>query len=212
MLHDPLHGERLVRERHVHDGGGVSFGGGEVDQPALTQEVQRRPSAIVYSSTFSLSRPHRESPRAPPCRFHIEMSRVRHDGAVLHQLHVFAAYHAGIARDGHEDVAHAGGLADGHHAIALDHGLERVRGVDPGYDVSARTAGAPGDAAAAHPVAADDVVARLGAAGWSTASSASRSSTARYRIDCRACSPYRRRSPTSSAYFSAPSIAIARSN
>src|SRR5207253_3841012 len=38
-LHHELGAERVVGEAHVHDGGRVSLGGREVDQPSLAQDI-----------------------------------------------------------------------------------------------------------------------------------------------------------------------------
>ena len=43
VLHQVLGGERLVGEAHVHHAGRVAFGGGQVDQAAIGQQVDLAP-------------------------------------------------------------------------------------------------------------------------------------------------------------------------
>ena len=39
VLGDPLGAKSLVRKAHIHYGGRVAFGGGQVQQPAISQQV-----------------------------------------------------------------------------------------------------------------------------------------------------------------------------
>ena len=87
----------------------------------------------------------------------VEVTRVREDRAVLHDLEVLAADHVLVARRRAEDVALGRGLGHRHDVEAVHRGLERAQRVDLGDDhASAHAAGAAREAAAAPAVAADD--------------------------------------------------------
>ena len=49
----PLRGERLVGEAHVHDRGRVALGGAEVDEPALGQDVQPATAEVVLDHVLA---------------------------------------------------------------------------------------------------------------------------------------------------------------
>ena len=84
--------ERLISEAHVHHGGGVTFGGGQVDQAALTEQVylatvangifvhKRAGGALGAGNAFERSY----------VDFDVEVARVADHRAVFHLVEVFA--------------------------------------------------------------------------------------------------------------------------
>ena len=156
VLHHPFHRERLVRERHVHHGGRVTLGGGEVHEPALAEEVD--PASVgervlVDELAEAANAPRRQLAERALVDLDVEVSAVGEDRAVLHQLEVLASDHARVAGHGDEQVADPCGVADRHDPIPLHDGLERRGGVDLGHDhVRSHPSSTGGDTTAAHPV------------------------------------------------------------
>ena len=84
------------------------------------------------------------------------MARVAQNGAVFEHPEVFTAEHAGIAGEGHKDVALAGGFQHRHDPKAVHGSLQSADRVNLGYDhLSAQAARPAGHAFAAPAVAGD---------------------------------------------------------
>src|SRR6185295_9715362 len=86
-LDDPLDRQGLVRERHVHDGRGVPLGRGEVHEAPLAQEVQATTVTHRVLVDDPADPPHaaaRELGESSLVDLDVEVTRVRHDRAVLH--------------------------------------------------------------------------------------------------------------------------------
>src|SRR4029453_15519039 len=159
-LDDPLDGQDLVRERHVHDGRRMPLGRGEVHEAPLAQQMQTTAVTHRVPVEQPADPPHaatRELGERPLVDLDVEMTRVRHDRAVLHDLEVLAPDHARVAGDGDEHVTDPGGLAEAHDPDPLPRGLERRQRVDLGDDdVRAHPPRPRGHAATAHPVPGHD--------------------------------------------------------
>ena len=99
-------GQRLVGEAHVHHGGGVAFGGRQVHQAAVGEQVEL---AAVGQHELFYEVAH--FPTAPAGHLHqrgdidfvVEVAAVGQDRAVLHHFHVVLVDHVQVARDGDED-------------------------------------------------------------------------------------------------------------
>ena len=158
MLDQVFGGQRLVGEAHVHDGGGVTLRGRQVDQASLAQHVDAPPAA--EHELFD------EGPHGPARARHgrqsvqvdldVEVPRVREDRAVLHAREVLRADGPLVAGDGDEDVAHLDGARHRHHPVAVHGRLQRAHRLDLGHDDLRPHAMRPRrHAAPAHAVAGD---------------------------------------------------------
>ena len=106
VLGDVLGRERLVREAHVHDRRRVPLRGGQVDEPALGEQVQAAPVGHVEALDV-LPGPHRRDREVAQRRdvdLHVEVAGVGEDGSVLHHLEVLAPEDVLVARRRDEDV------------------------------------------------------------------------------------------------------------
>ena len=159
MRDDVLGRERLVGEAHVHDGGGVPFGSGEVDEPALADQVDA-PSVgelELLDLGAGLTRRDRQLAEGLDLDLDVEVAGVREDGAVLQPLDRSAGDDVLVPGRRAEDIAHLGGALHRHHLVAVHERLERPHGVDFGDDhVRAHPARPQGNPAAGPAVARDD--------------------------------------------------------
>ena len=149
--------KRLVREAHIHHGGRMTFGGGQVDEAAIAEKVEL---AAVFHRRI-----RRRRGGLPSCRWRafrapgmsistLKWPELLIDGAVFHFLEVIVGDDDLVAGDGDEHVADFGGFAHGHHAEAVHHGFDGLRRIDFGDDdVGAVALGAHGHAAPAPAVA-----------------------------------------------------------
>src|SRR5205809_1395069 len=101
VLGDVFPAQRLVREAHVHHGRGMTFGPGEVDEPALAQEED---AASVGQPVLLYQRPHLPDPgrqliESLEVDLGVEVTRVGEDRAVLHRLEMLAVQHVDVAGD-----------------------------------------------------------------------------------------------------------------
>ena len=114
----------------------MAFGGGEVDEAAFAQQIDL--AAVLHGVLFdevaggALGGSHLLERR--DVDFDVEVSRVRNDRAVFHDLEVLFREHILVAGDGAEDVADLGGVDHRHHAEAIHDGFERFRRIDFGDD------------------------------------------------------------------------------
>ena len=159
VLHRVLGRERLVRERHVHHERGMALGGGEVDEPAVGDEVEPPPvgERELLDELARLARLRRERLQRRDVDLDVEVAGVGEDRAVLHPLQVLARDDVLVAGRRAEDVADLRGLRHRQHLEAVHHGLERAQRIDLGDDhVRAHAARAGRDAATDPAVAGDD--------------------------------------------------------
>src|SRR5207248_5920918 len=154
--HHELGAQRLVGEGHVHYARRVALGRGQVDQAALTQQVDA-PAVIEYELLDVLAHlaallGHRLQRRNVD--LHVEVAGVGYDRAVLHQLEIFLVEHVDIAGDRAEDVTDFGGLGHGHHSEAIHHSFQRRQRIDLSHDdTGAHAARARGQATPAPAIA-----------------------------------------------------------
>ena len=137
---------------------GMPFGGGQVDQAALAQNIDA--AAVAQRELLDELARRAARRRRFAQRFQIdldvEVARVAEDRAVLHLVEVVLGDDVLVARQGDEEVADDGGFVHGHHAEAVHHGFQRLGRIDLGDDdVGAHAARPAGDAAAAPAVAGD---------------------------------------------------------
>src|SRR5450759_28576 len=128
---DVLGAERLVREAHVHDRGGVALGGAEVHEPALGDQVDLlRPEVELLDVLADLAHVALgERPEGLEVQLRVEVAAVGHDRAVGHRHEMLAAEDIHVAGRGDEQFAPRGGLVDRLHLEAIHEGLERPDGV-----------------------------------------------------------------------------------
>ena len=140
--------------------GGMALRGGEVDDLAAGEQVERaRPSSISYCSTSGSTwrTLAGELAQVGERDLDVEVAGVGEHGAVLHALEVLAAQHVARAGDGDEHVAALGGGERGQDLEALHPRLERAQRVDlADDDRRAGAAGAQRDAAPGPAVAEHD--------------------------------------------------------
>ena len=160
VLEGPFGGEGLDGEGHVHDGGGVAVGGGEVNEAAFAEDhdgVAGGDGEAVdeFAEAFLSFLGHLGE--GDEVEFDVEVAGVTDQGAVFHDFEVFAADDVDVAGDGDKDVAFGGGFFHRHDLETVHDGFDGFDGIDFGDDhVTAEAAGAGGDAFAAVAVAGDD--------------------------------------------------------
>ncbi len=156
----PFGGEGLDGEGHVHDGGGVAVGGGEVDEAAFAEDhdgVAAGDGVAVDELAQAFLRLLGHLGERDEVEFDVEVAGVADESAVFHDFEMLATDHVDVAGDGDEDVADRGGFFHGHDLETVHDGFDGFDGVDFGDDdMTAEAAGAGGDAFAAVTVAGDD--------------------------------------------------------
>jgi len=160
LFDDELSDEGLGGEAHVHNGGGVSFGSGEVDESSFGEEED---AFVVFEGEFIDVIADLAAGflghffQADQVEFDVEMSAVADDGAVFHFAEVFGSDDVFVAGEGDKEVADFSGLGHGHDEEAVHGGFEGLDFIDFGDDdVGAHTVGAHGAASAAPAVTGDD--------------------------------------------------------
>ena len=135
--------------------------------PSAAPRLTSRPSAMRFSflpprsNSWTLSRTSRTWPSARArqggqVQLGIEVARVGHDRAVVHDLEVLAPEDVEVAGRGDEQVAPGGGIAVGHDREPVHQRLERADRIDlDDRDVGA-VAVHPGRDALADPAVAGD--------------------------------------------------------
>jgi len=160
FLDDKFAGEGLGGEGHVHDGGGVSFGCGEVDESALGEDVDAFAVGnlvLVDAAAYAASDSFGDFFEALDVDFDIEVAAVADDGAVFHFAEVFGSDDVFVAGECDEEVPEGGGVGHGHDEEAIHGGFEGFDVVDFGDDdVCAHATGAHGESFAAPAVSGGD--------------------------------------------------------
>ena len=122
----------------------MALGGGEVDEPAVGDEVEA-PSVGERELLDELARAPRLDRHLPQRRdldLDVEVARVGEERAVLHPLHVVARDHVLVAGRRAEQVADLGRPLERQHLEAVHRRLERLQRIDLGDDhVRAHPAG-----------------------------------------------------------------------
>lgn len=125
-------GQGLRGEAHVHDAGGVTVGGGEVDEPAFAQDID---AALVGENVFvhviadlavDLGRFLGQGGQV---QLNVEVAAVAHRRPVLHLEEVFPAQDVSVTSDGDKQVAVFGSLShwlDGKAVHRRFQGADRV--------------------------------------------------------------------------------------
>src|SRR5579875_2529296 len=150
--------ERLVGEAHVHDAGGMTLGGGKVDEAALGQQMNLPTIGIgvLVNEVTHAALVDGECFQRRNVDLVVEVAGVGDDGPVLHAFQVLVIKHIDIAGDGDDDVGEGGSFQDRHDAVAIHHSFQGAHGVNFGDDdVRAHAASAGGNAASAPAVATD---------------------------------------------------------
>ena len=121
VLHQVLGAQRLVGEGHIHHGGGVPLGGGQVDEPALAQQVDAAPvgGGVLLHKGAHLPMADGDGLQRGDVNLHIEMAAVGHDGAVRHCRKVVGADDVPAAGHGDEHFALPRRFQPGHHLKAV---------------------------------------------------------------------------------------------
>src|SRR5690242_16767965 len=125
-----LGGERLIRERHVHDGRRMAFRGGEIDETAFTEQTDRAAVAdVVFVDELSWLRflAFGEPFQRLDVDLDVEVPAVRDERPALHRQEVLLAQDARVARDRDEDVAARRRLLHRHDRVAVHRGFKRLR-------------------------------------------------------------------------------------
>src|SRR2546430_4617243 len=133
---DVLRAQRLVGKAHVHHGGGVAVGAGEVDELSLAEQEQPPAVAepVLLDGRPDLAHAGGQLVQRLEVDLGVEVAGVGEDGAVLHGGEVLAVEDVDVAGDGDEDVAFPGGALHGHDAKAVHRRLERLDRIDLGHD------------------------------------------------------------------------------
>jgi len=115
-------------------GGGMAFGGREVDQPPFAEHVQAPPipKLVFLHRRTNLPDSRRNGVERLEIELRVEMAGVGENGTVLHHLEVLAVDDVDVAGYRHEDVALAGGLPHPHDSEAVHRRLESLNGIDLG--------------------------------------------------------------------------------
>ena len=156
MAGQPLQGQGLHGEGHIHDLRRVAVARGQVDQTALCQHVQ---SAAVGQAVALDVGPAGEVllshvRQGGHVHLAVEVAGVAQDGIVLHHFKVPPDDHIFAAGGGDENITQTGGLIHGHDPEILHGGLQSLEGVHLGDDhVGTHALGTHGDALAAPAVA-----------------------------------------------------------
>ena len=115
----------LVREAHVHDAGGMSLGGSEIDEPPLAQDIEATLvlQRVLLEEGSDGPLFHRHPPEALKVDLHIEVPGVAKDGPIFHLLEVRRSNDRYISRNRDEDVPNGGRLAHREHLEAIHNRL-----------------------------------------------------------------------------------------
>src|SRR5712692_8757206 len=145
-------GKRLVGEAHVHNGCGMAFGGGEIDQASLGEQVDL--TAVLHlifvhhRAHFALAAGHLFQRRNVD--LHVEVAGVANNRSTLHFLEMLTADDALISCHGDVNVAFLHRFSHGHHAEAVHGRFDALHGVDfRDNDVGTEALGTHGHTAAA---------------------------------------------------------------
>src|SRR5579872_6674232 len=147
----------LISERHVHDGGGVSFAGGEIHKTSVRKDrdflaVLQGVALDERARMFPLAR---DTCKRVKIDFIVEMTGVADDRAVFHRIEMRLVDDMIVARDRYEDVAELRSVVHRHHHEAVHDRFDRLAWIDFGHDdVRPQTLCARGDTATAPTVAA----------------------------------------------------------
>ena len=148
----PFGRQSLGGEAHVHHGRRVSLGRCQVDQPALSQQVdapavRQRELVHVLAHAFAFADGH--LPQPVDVDFHVEMAGIGQDRAVFHLHHVLGPDDVVVAGERAEQVPFLGGFDHRHHAVAVHCRLQGADRVDLRDDhVGAHPLGTHGEALA----------------------------------------------------------------
>src|SRR5467141_3627970 len=144
-------GKRLVRETHVHDGCGMSLGGGEIDEAAFCEEIDFAAvlhlKFVDHGADFALTAG--QLLERGNVNLHVEVAGVADNRSALHFFEMLAADDILVSGHGDINVTFLHGFGHGHHAEAVHRSFDALHGVDFGDDhVGAEALGAHGHAAA----------------------------------------------------------------
>src|SRR5512138_1636195 len=107
VLHHELRGERLVRERHVHDRSGMSLRRSEIDQAAVRQEMD--PPAVgeleLLDEFPDMTARFGQRLESRYLDFDVEVSGIADHCPVLHGAEVLIPEDRLVSGDRHEEVA-----------------------------------------------------------------------------------------------------------
>src|SRR6516225_1639473 len=159
VLHQVFGGERLIREAHIHHGGRVTFGGGEVYKATFADEIDL---AAVLELEFVNERPNfalagREILERGNLDFDVKVAGVADNRATFHDLEVFTANDVLVAGHGDEDIAFFHSVGHRHDAESVHHGFDTLHRIDfRDDDIGTESLGAHCYTTAAPAIASDD--------------------------------------------------------
>ena len=134
MLRQIAGGARLDREAHVHNLCGMSVAAGQINQASLSQNVDPAVSLQAVAHDIRAHFPGLQRVLSEPCHvhFHIEVSGVAEDGAVLHPFKIFAVDHPAAAGYRDEEIPDFRGLLHRHDVKAVHDGFDGPHGIHLG--------------------------------------------------------------------------------
>src|SRR5260370_29411746 len=144
-------GKRLVRETHVHDGCGMSLGGGEIDEASLGKKIDLtaifHPIFVDHRAHFALAAG--QLLQRGNVDFHVEVAGVANNRTALHLFKMLSADDVLVSGHGYVDVAFLDRLSHRDYAEAVHGGFDALYWVDFGDDhIGAKALGTHGHAAA----------------------------------------------------------------
>ncbi len=156
--HEVLDRERLVRERHVHHGGRVALGGGEVHEAPVREDDGRTAAAqaVLVHVRAQLAAAGRERREGREVDLVVEVAGVREDRAVLERGDRVLADDVHVAGRRDEEVGARGRIDDGDDLEAVHGGLEGAQRVDLADERDRAHAAEPRRDPAADPAVAGD--------------------------------------------------------
>src|SRR5699024_8266575 len=152
VAHQPLQRQGLDGEGHIHDLGGRSVAGGQIDQTALADDVEDPAvgEGVAHDIVPADLLRHGHFSQGGHVHLAVKVPGVGEEGVMLHDGEMFGGDDVLAAGDGDEDVAILGGLVHGHDLEAVHGGVQGLEGVHLGDDdVGAHALGPHGHALAA---------------------------------------------------------------